>query len=76
MSATAAAPPTLPTPDALDRLLTVKTVGEILGIHARSVWRLLASDPSFPRPVKVGTGATRWRASDLSAYINALVPAR
>lgn len=46
-------------------------VGEILDVHRGTVWRLTREDPTFPRPIKLSRGATRWRLSEVFAWIEA-----
>jgi predicted DNA-binding transcriptional regulator AlpA len=56
-------------------LLSDAATGAYLGGYdRRSVWRLLATDDTFPRPVQLGAGGTRWRRSDLDAYIAGMKP--
>lgn len=50
-------------------LLTSQDVAERLSISERSVWRL-SSSGQIPKPVKVG-GSTRWRVSDIEAFVKA-----
>ena len=51
-----------------DRLLRRRHVEEITGMSRSSIYRLM-QDGEFPRPVKVGPAAVRWRASDLTAWL-------
>lgn len=51
----------------LVKLLKAKEVSQILGVSERQVWRL-ASSGQMPAPVTVG-GSTRWRLSDIEAWI-------
>ena len=46
-------------------------VAEILDCHRGSVWRFTREDPTFPRPIKLSRGATRWRLSEIYAWIAA-----
>jgi predicted DNA-binding transcriptional regulator AlpA len=69
MSAVAAPP--APS-ESTGRLLTVRQVADLLAVHPRTVWRLAASDEQFPKPVRVGEGSTRWRASEVTAYVDSL----
>ena len=62
----------LPSTDCL--LLTAGQVGELLGLSARAVWRLLASG-ALPRPVKLGR-ATRWRRREIEAWCERGCPSR
>lgn len=55
-------------------LLTVSEVAGMLGVSARSVWRLVSTG-EVPRPVKVGT-STRWRRADIEAMIEILTVKR
>ena len=49
-----------------DRLLRRRQVEEITSMSRSSIYRLM-QDGEFPRPVKIGPAAVRWRASDLTA---------
>ena len=51
-----------------DRLLRRRQVEEITGLSRSSIYRLM-QDGEFPRPVKVGPAAVRWRASDINAWL-------
>ncbi len=53
----------------LDMFLTVKDVAELLSVAPRTVWRW-ARDGQFPAPVHLGRKTTRWRASDVQAYLD------
>lgn len=43
-------------------------VGKRYGVSRASIWRWLKTDPSFPKPVALSTGCSRWRLSDLEAW--------
>ena len=58
-----------------DRLLRRRQVEEITGLSRSSIYRLMA-DGEFPRPVKVGSAAVRWRASDINAWLKSRPEAR
>ena len=51
-----------------DRLLRRREVEKITGISRSSIYRLMP-DSEFPRPVKVGSAAVRWRESDITAWV-------
>lgn len=52
-------------------LLTIKTAGAIGGISTATVYRKAASDPSFPKLVRIGARCTRIRAGDWLAWLEA-----
>lgn len=52
-------------------MLTVREVAEWTSLGRSSIWRLV-KDGSFPRPVKVSPGATRWRRVDLEQWRDGL----
>ena len=58
-----------------DRLLRRPQVEEITGISHSSIYRLI-QDGDFPRPVKVGSAAVRWRSSDITAWLESRPVAR
>ena len=51
-----------------DRLLRRRDVERITGISRASIYRLM-QEGDFPRPVKVGSTAVRWKESDIAAWI-------
>lgn len=55
-----------------DRLLRVAEVAQALGVSVRQVWKLRASS-ELPSPIKLG-GSTRWRESELQAWIRGRRP--
>ena len=58
-----------------DRLLRRRQVEEITGMSRSSIYRQM-QDGAFPRPVKVGSAAVRWRASDITAWLESRPEAR
>ncbi len=51
-----------------DRLLRRRDVEKITGMSRSSIYRLM-QEGEFPRPVRVGPAAVRWKASDITAWI-------
>jgi predicted DNA-binding transcriptional regulator AlpA len=58
-----------------DALLTLKTAGAVAGLSASTVYRKAASDPTFPKLIRMGKRCTRIRAGDLTAWLAAQVGA-
>ena len=58
------------------KLLTVKELAAMLGVHERSVWRMAAQAEAghgdFPKPPRIGPKTVRWRLADVEAYLAAL----
>ena len=38
------------------------------GVHRMTPWRWLKSDQTFPKPVKLTPGCTRWKLSEIEAW--------
>ena len=51
-----------------DSLLRRRQVEEVTGLSRSSIYRLMM-DHDFPRPVRIGPAAVRWRSSDLTAWL-------
>lgn len=49
-------------------LLNDAGVAELLGIHKRSLWRLVSTG-HFPEPVRFGARFTRWRLSQVREFV-------
>lgn len=52
-----------------EALISVSVVALLLGQCRATVWRRMAQDPTFPRPIKLGSGCTRLRLGDVRAFI-------
>ncbi|TKJ34640.1 MAG: DNA-binding protein [Planctomycetes bacterium B3_Pla] len=55
-----------------NQLLSAKELANLLSVSTRTVWRLRSAG-ALPEPVTVGS-SRRWRASDVSEWIEAGCP--
>ena len=55
----------------LDRMLRIADVLEVVGIGRSTLYKMVA-DGRFPRPVRVGLRASRWRQSDIQQWMDSL----
>ena len=51
------------------RLMRLPEVLERLGVGRSTLYRLVANDPTFPRPIKVGRRVVAWRSDLLEEWI-------
>ena len=51
-----------------ERLLRRREVEQITGMGRSSIYRLMKAG-SFPRSVRVGSTAVRWRSSDITRWV-------
>ncbi len=58
-----------------DRLLRRRQVEEITGMSRSTIYKMMQSG-EFPRPVRIGPSAVRWRASDIAAWVESRPVAR
>jgi prophage regulatory protein len=56
------------TPQADDRLITDREVAHLLGASRSWPWKL-ARDGRFPKPIQLSSRCTRWRLSDVQAFM-------
>lgn len=56
-----------------DDLISVKIVAQKLGVTVDSVWKYSRAG-LIPKPVVLGSGATRWKRSEINAHIASLTP--
>lgn len=54
-----------------EALLRMRTAAQISGLSEATLYRKAASDPTFPKLVKMGQRCTRIRAGDLTAWLAA-----
>lgn len=43
-------------------------VAERYGVSRTTPWRWLKSDPTFPKPVSLSSGCSRWKLVDLETW--------
>ncbi|WP_352596744.1 AlpA family phage regulatory protein [Mesorhizobium sp. M0091] len=48
--------------------LTDRQTGVRYGVCRAAIWRWAQNDPTFPKPVRLSPGCSRWRLSDLEAW--------
>lgn len=51
-----------------DTYLTNRQIGERFNVHHLTPRRWVREDPTFPRPVKLSPGCTRWKLSEIEAW--------
>ena len=56
-------------------LVSVRYLAARLGVNVRTVWRLMAGDRNFPKPVKIGR-CTRFVLSEVEGYVQSLLARR
>ena len=45
-----------------------KAIAERYGVTRPTVWRWLKTDPTFPKPISLSPGCTRWRLDEIEAW--------
>lgn len=45
-----------------------KQLAEHFGVHRITIWRWAKSDPSFPKPIQLTPGCTRWKLAEVEAW--------
>jgi prophage regulatory protein len=48
--------------------LTARDLSRRYGVSVATIWRWSSERTDFPRPLKLGTGCTRWSIQDLEAF--------
>ena len=54
-----------------DALLNLRTASAVGGVSTATIYRKAASDPTFPKLIRMGARCTRIRAGDLTAWLAA-----
>ena len=55
----------------MDKLLTMREVETATGLSKSAVYNRISLG-TFPQPVKIGAKSSRWRESDLQAWVDSL----
>ena len=55
----------------MDNLLTMREVEQAVGLSKSANYNRIALG-TFPQPVKIGAKSSRWRDSDLQAWVDSL----
>jgi predicted DNA-binding transcriptional regulator AlpA len=45
--------------------------GSRYDVSRQTIWRWAATDDTFPKPIKLSPGCTRWKLSDIEAWESA-----
>lgn len=51
-----------------DTYLTDAKLAARYGVHRTTPWRWVQNDPSFPKPLNLSPGCTRWKLADIEAW--------
>lgn len=57
------------------QILRVRAVEKRLGVSRPTIYRWLDNDPTFPRPVKIGSHSVGWVESEINAWLEARIRA-
>lgn len=55
-------------PRAPSQFLSDTQIAQRYGVSRQTVWRWAATDTTFPTPIKLSPGCTRWNISDLESW--------
>lgn len=55
------------------KILRLRDVQTRIGISRPTIYRWLDSDPSFPRPVKIGSRSIGWIESEVNQWLEARI---
>lgn len=51
------------------KLIRVPTVAAMLSVSRSTVWRWSKFKSEFPRPIKISTGVTAWKLSEIQEWL-------
>ena len=52
-----------------DALTNIRVLAAVCSCGVSTVWRYLALDPDFPKPIRFSKRSTRWRVGDIRSYL-------
>lgn len=52
----------------MSAFLSDKQVADRYSVTRTSIWRWLKKDPTFPKPISLSAGCSRWRLEELEAW--------
>lgn len=55
----------------IERLYDVKEVSQAYGLGVSTIWKM-SKEGTFPAPVKISRGITRWKKSDLENWLSSI----
>lgn len=50
------------------RYISDKQLAEHFGVHRITIWRWSKIDPTFPKPVRLTPGCTRWKLAEIEVW--------
>ena len=59
-------------PAGAPRFISVPMFALRLGVSPRKVWRLIHTDPTFPKPRRIGLRGTRFLEAEADRYITGI----
>lgn len=51
-----------------ETFLTDVNLADRYNVHRTTPWRWVKADPTFPKPVSLTAGCTRWKLSEIEAW--------
>lgn len=51
------------------QMISVDKLSEQLGVSPSFIWRKIKDDPTFPQPIKISHRVTRWKVSEVEAFV-------
>ena len=57
-------------PQAPDRFITIRQLGEMLGVSRATIHRFVAKG-DFPKPLKISAGSVRWSLREIEGWLAA-----